>query len=135
MNGFKDDMIWYTNLSIDPDGWNYIRYAYNFSDVCRQIGGIISLGLTGGHIFVSLFNNQKLELKLLKNYNKMFHNHKKYIGNKRDILPMGIKLLFYECFKICRYKNAKFDQINKDVHVAVFHSFDMNQIQRIAVNY
>ena len=77
MNGFKDDMIWYTNFSIDPDGWNYIRYAYTISDICRQIGGIISLGLTGGHIFVSLFNYQKLELKLLKNHNKLFQKGKK----------------------------------------------------------
>ena len=57
MNGYKDDMIWYTNFSIDPDGWNYIGNAYKFSDLCRQIGGIISLGLTCGKIFVSLFEN------------------------------------------------------------------------------
>jgi hypothetical protein len=77
MNGFKDDMIWYTNFSIDPDGWNYIRHAYNFSDVCREVGGIMSLGLTCGHVLVLLFNYWKLELKLLKNHDKMFPSHKK----------------------------------------------------------
>ena len=73
MNGFKDDMIWYTNYSIDPNGWTTIRKRYNFSDVCKAIGGIISLGLTVGNGFVLLFVNNKLELKLVKNYKKLYN--------------------------------------------------------------
>ena len=135
MNGFKDDMIWYTNFSIDPDGWNYIRKAYNFSDVCREVGGIISLGLTCGHIMVMLFNYYKLELKLLKNHNKMFPSDDMIYSGDQGFIPMGLKLLFYEIFKKCRYKNSKLDQINKNVYHAAFHDFDLNQILRIGANY
>ena len=81
MNGFNDDMIWYTNYSVDPSGFTQIRTRYNVSDICREVGGIISLGLTLGHVFVLLFTNQKLELKLLKNHTKLFHPDKNDISN------------------------------------------------------
>ena len=62
----------------------------------------------------------------MKNHRKIYHPDYVDVINDQGIVPLSLKLQFYNCLKKCRKKNPKFDLINNEIHAAAYHSFDMN---------
>ena len=59
MNGFKDDLLWYTNFVSNNRGERFVRKRYNLIDLLRQIGGMVGALKIMAFVFVQPFVYKK----------------------------------------------------------------------------
>ena len=130
MNGYKDDLLWYTNIISSTKGDIYRRRRYNLMDALEQAGGMLGClrVLTQG--FVLIFTFQKHKIKIV-NYTKKdeFIEPKK----TKDCIPIQTQLLAYRALKLCKCnrQNTKLDDLIADINKITSKNCDLKSILKI----
>ena len=103
----------------------YQGEAVSILQTCSVPEAVLSLttiiwGVLWGHQKIQNWWDPEVQLLISKvetfrhskNHRKIYHPDYVDVINDQGIVPLSLKLQFYNCLKKCRKKNPKFDLIN-----------------------